>query len=355
MRKRAWLFIMMTLVALIGVWLWFSDDLGEEVSFYHESEVFDLEFIPGTDLFVSAQLREPGAQVWDIGRRKVLEKIAPHASSVDVTADGKTVVVGTLDRKVYLWDVATRTTKLFKTIETGSVMSVAISPDGSRIAAGQGSTWHPNFDSTSLERYSVWIWDAKKGELVSSVSDVLDAIYGVDIASDNDRVVFTCANDTLWLWSIGENRILWQAGGKPKHYGFGLVYSKPRVRLFPDETKISWGSKVCETMSGKVLSEFRVPPGQRVLSTEVSPNGLQVLTGAGLGKLFISDANTGALITSHTVTANSAQVNAVAISADGSLVLTGGINRIPGFQAIQKKEWPKDPYVRLWKLPDLPE
>ena len=95
--------------------------------------------------------------------------------SLDFSRDGKTIVSGSGDKKVKIWDVEKR--KLLETLgndEVGpkdGVTSVAISPDGRLVAAG-------SFD------FIVRLWDAHTGYFLERYEGHTESVHSVAFSPD---------------------------------------------------------------------------------------------------------------------------------------------------------------------------
>ena len=68
-----------------------------------------------------------------------------------LSGDGKTLVSGSYDKTVKVWDVATGQERATIKGHTGPVLSVALSADGKTIASGSSD-------------YTVKIWDVATGK-----------------------------------------------------------------------------------------------------------------------------------------------------------------------------------------------
>ena len=101
--------------------------------------------------------------MWDATRGKELKSLAGHTNwvlSVAFSPDGSRIVSGSEDRTVRVWDVTRGEGSKSLAGHTSPVNSVAFSSDGSRIVSG-------SVDKT------VRVWNAKSGE----VSCFIDFMY----------------------------------------------------------------------------------------------------------------------------------------------------------------------------------
>jgi WD40 repeat protein len=87
-------------------------------------------------------------RLWDLQAKQEVRRFAGHRGPVRVVAlspDGKTLASGSEDQTIRLWEVTTGRELL--TIEREGAQQIVFSPDGTRLAAGMGS--------------SVAIWDVE--------------------------------------------------------------------------------------------------------------------------------------------------------------------------------------------------
>ena len=111
--------------------------------------------------------------------------------SVAFSPDGKTLAAGDLDGTVRLWDVATRRQLGSPlTSPTGTVQSVAFSPDGKTLASGSA-------DGT------VRLWDvATRRQLGSPLTSPTGTAESVAFSPDGKTLASGSADGTVRLWDV---------------------------------------------------------------------------------------------------------------------------------------------------------
>jgi WD40 repeat protein len=134
----------------------------------HQGLVTALAFAPDGKTLVSGS-DDNTVKLWDVASGKELRTLRGHAApvrSVACSPDGKTLVSGSWDRTVKLWDVASG--KELRTLQghASDVASVAYSPDGKTLASAG--------DDASIRHYR--IADGLKVLLLRGLAEK-DALY----------------------------------------------------------------------------------------------------------------------------------------------------------------------------------
>ena len=143
-------------------------------------------------------------QVWDIAKRRILHTFNGHEQeiySLDFSRDGRYIVSGSGDKTMRIWDMNDQSGRIVVISDTtavpapgqpesdGGVTSVAISPDGTLVAAG------------SLD-CSIRIWDVTSGALVKRLRGHEDSVYSVAFTPDGKGIVSGSLDKKLKFWDI---------------------------------------------------------------------------------------------------------------------------------------------------------
>lgn len=146
------------------------------------------EFKPArNDFKTSGELK-----LWDVAARmeKALTGHTDKILSAAFSADSGTLVTGSADRTVRLWDVATGKEKLVLRGHGEAVWSVALSPDAQTIA------------SASWDR-TVKLWDAKTGQLRATLKGHEDEVLSLAFSPDGKTLASGSQDWTIRLWNVG--------------------------------------------------------------------------------------------------------------------------------------------------------
>ena len=218
--------------------------------------------------------------------------------------DGMTVLTGSRDGNIRLWDVTTG--KVIRTFagQTSSIVPVGFIPDGTRIL--------------TLSGYSATLWDATTGTMFQNFTDAEGKNLRCAAISPDGTIVFTVSVNTMKLWDTA-------TGAELRTFTEDASMHAESAAFGPDGTKLVTGysdgtAKLWDTATGAVLCTFTGHTSW-VESVAFSPDGAKVLTGSYDDTAKLWDAVTGGLL--RTFTGHTGFVNSVTFNADGSKVLTG--------------------------------
>ncbi|CAK9002339.1 Vegetative incompatibility protein HET-E-1 [Durusdinium trenchii] len=245
-----------------------------------------------------------------------LEKAVLHGHSDDVRScaiadDSKTVVSGSLDRSVRLWDAETGAPRsVFRT--RSPVLTVAISRDGRVVVSGR-------LDGV------VELWDADTGEELHSLHGHSGGVCGVSISG---RTVASGSTDSsVRLWDA--------QSGALDHILTGHLDLVRGVTISSDSGTVASASydktvRIWDAIRGTVKLVFR-GHDSAVWGVAISSDGKMVVSGGEDHTVRLWDAETG--VENRVFRGHASDVTCVTFSSDANMIASGS----------------DDATVRLWE------
>nr|MDJ0556179.1 WD40 repeat domain-containing protein [Microcoleaceae cyanobacterium MO_207.B10] len=126
-----------------------------------------------------------------------------YVRSLAITPDGQTIVTGSSDNTIKVWDMATGNLKATLTGHSDSVRSVAISPDGQTIVSG-------SWDDT------IKVWDLATGNLKATLTGHSSSVRSVAISPDGRTIVSGSWDETIKVWDLATGNLKATLSGHSK-------------------------------------------------------------------------------------------------------------------------------------------
>jgi WD40 repeat protein len=177
-----------------------------EPVFNQPQQVYGVAFLSDKDETVST-CQDGTVTVWDLTKGDARLKLpGPRgAQSVAVSPDGKKIAVGYWDRIIRLWDSGDGKPLAMLRGHTFGVYGLAFSPDGKTLASTSGNYPRP------YQQGEMIIWDVDAAKRKVTKQGHAGAIWACCFSPDG-KSVFTCgADQTVRVWDpeTGEQRSLW--------------------------------------------------------------------------------------------------------------------------------------------------
>jgi WD40 repeat protein/uncharacterized caspase-like protein len=295
----------------------------------HANSVGSVAFAPDGKTVLSGST-DSTLKLWDVASGRLLRTLAGHSGTIKSVAfapDGRTVVSGSEDNTLKLWDIATG--RLLRTIVVHSltgfpgVTSVAFAPDGNAVLSGS-SDWN-------LE-----LWDLASGQLLRTFQGDPSAIYSVVAFAPDGRTALSGSYDhALRLWDLASGRLLRTFRG---HSGTinSVAFSQDGGTILSRSDDHTF--KLWDAASGKVLRTF-VWHSEEVASVAFAPDGRTIVSanndptpGSSDHTIKLWDVASGQLLRTFKQTEKVWRVNSVAFSPDGRTVVSAQDNGLKLWQ-----------------------
>ena len=285
----------------------------------HTDSVLSLAFSPdGSTLASSGGGGEKNVILWDAATGSLRNTLGYHSySTLAFSLDGRTLALGR-SGAVDLWDMETGSLRntLPRIDGSGSVLSLAYSPDGLTLAGGTG-------------RNTIGLWNTQTDTLINTLEhrgSVLSLAFspddrtlasGVGDISVRDDVSDDVSGDgTVRFWDIATGSVINTLRGHSSDV-YSIAYSPDGSTLASgsDSTILLW-----DVATGTLRNQL-TGHGDSIRSVAFSPDGSTLASGSNDDTVRLWDVATGN--TRNTLRGHSDDVSSVAFSLDGLTLASG--------------------------------
>jgi WD40 repeat protein len=288
----------------------------------HEGSVLSIEFSPDGRTLVSGS-RDHTIKVWDPATGQLQRTLGDHTLDVYAAVfspKGDLLASAGKDRTIRIWD--TRSFNILKTLEghTDIVRAVAFSPDQQTLA------------SASVD-LTVRLWDLATGKLKQTLNGHTERVKSLVYAHDGTWIASAATDKTIRIWDT--------ATGTQKALLQGHTKDIETLALSPDGKVLASSSgdttvRLWDVASGKEVRKLEGHT-EEVDSVAFSPNGSELASGCKDKTIKLWDAATGKLL--RTIEGHTGRIESLCYSPDGRMIASGGGGG--------------DSSIRLWDVGDL--
>ena len=215
------------------------------------------------------------------------------------SGDGDIVSVG----EIKLWDASTGTELLTFTGHNSAVTCVMFSPDGTCLASGSA-------DGTAR------LWDVSTGTELAILAGHLEGVTSISFNPDGTRLVSGSADGTTKLWDVSTGTEL----AKLAAHQSGVT----SVSFSPDGTRVASAGrsgeiKLLDALTGDEVTSLHHNGG--VSSVSFSPDGMRIASGSANRTLKIWEISTRSQV--YDLIGHEQSITSVSFSPDGSRLASG--------------------------------
>lgn len=248
-------------------------------------------------------------KIWDLNSQKLLRTLKGHTDwvyAVAISADSQTIVSGSKDKTLKLWRLSGQQIRTL-TGHTSYINSVAISPDTTKIASG-------SYDKT------VKLWNLRTGQ-VDNLKGHSREVLAVAISADGKKIVSSSVDRTVIIWNLATLKAQSTLRGHTSDVNaIALSSNNQQLASVSDDRTI----KLWNLNTGREIRTFTGHLAD-INAVDFSPDNQHIATGSDDKTVKIWDLSTGEDI--YTFKGHQGAVFAVDYSPDGQTLVSASADK----------------------------
>ena len=302
----------------------------------HTDVVFALDISPDGRTILSGS-DDKTLILWDIETGEMLKQLEGHTTWLNdavFSPDGQ-LAASVSDEMAILWDVPTgRMIRQFDGHKE-NISRVAFSPDGqSMVTSGRGD------DSILIH------WDVVSGEIIQQFESN-SRVQGLEFTPDGSALLSTSSDGLIVLWAVETGEIIYELNLNNENLGVPLG-SVRTPAISPDGLTAviateDFGIFLWDLSTGTLLQRHEISGGTGAVTFH--PHNGTVLVGGVRGTLMTLDLQTGDIL--DTLRGHNNPVNKVVITPNGRYAVTAS-----GDKTLRLWELERGQVIRRFAAPD---
>lgn len=276
-----------------------------DMTFQNEAEVFSVSFSHNAK-FMTAGLKVAYPVLWDTqtGKKVAILNCTNLVTSTSFNADDSQVMLLSAMYFVSVWDTATGE-ELFRLFDHDRqvINTTEYTPDGKQIITGS--------------EFGISVWDAQNGQKLSEYQTDSE-VHHLKICRDGTLMAYVSDGITIRDLNTGhEIKLDNVKGGYPTNIEFST--DGRRLLVYSEDESLPG---IWDTATGAKLTQPDYIASSLVTSSNISHNGMRVVTGYDNGKMIIWEIDTGK-VTYESNDDDIKSVTSVMFSADDTMIISG--------------------------------